>query len=601
MSCWSGVASGAEGRPAELGPLGFVFDCASRTEEPCARPLDGVYEAFRSAHLDDALALVDSLSVAAPAGSRLALRTRLAEVRVLEVRQRLPEALEAAIALTEDLADGPHRDLLASTFLLRELIHEHLGADGPARAALGHAKEIVRTEGLDRLLPDLHVRASSFERQFGDRDRARAHADSALAAASAIAAPWQRADALFLQAALTPQGRTGRRGELLGRAAASYRDAGDVAGYAYTMLNLAGTSQRRGRPAEAVTYVDSLLAFNRAAAAGAFADDRYLALAYRQRAESLATLGRHDSAYAWLARAADLEQTLAAEGQAEAVARIERAYEAASARDQLAAERRLRGFLVLGLAALGALACALLVYVARLSRARRRIAAEVDRQAVLRGEMQHRVRNNLQILVSLLEVRAEQAVNASTAEAFAAMARRVHALANVHELLNLHDGDDEVAADEYLDQLVAAFTSLLGHTVRLDVHTDVQQVALPAQVLMPIKIIVNELLTNTLKHRGGLGRPVRVEIEFSRQRALYALTYRDGGDVAAAAGGGEARYDATGGLGLYLIGSMVRQLRGRLEREGGYGLTIRFAADGSRVSGRGAATAATEAFTGTAA
>ena len=423
--------------------------------------------------------------------------------------------------------------------------------------------------------PSYLVRAASFHRLLGSRARARAYADSALAAARAVGATYDEVDAYFLRAALLPRDSFDRRADLLHRAARGGLVTGDIAGHAYTLLNLAHLERERGRTGAALAYTDSVLAFRDVAERAGYADGRYLALAYRLRSELFAGAGAPDSAYANLALAAALELAAARASSAEEVLRVEREYEASRQAAALAAERSRRWLLTYAAAALAALAGVLALYVVRLARARRRVAAEVERQTALRGELQHRVKNNLQILISLLEVRAERSVDAETADAFAAMARRVHGLAAVHELLDPHDGDGHVGARGYVEGVVAGLTPPNGADGELDVRVAVEEVDLPARTLLPVGLLLNELLTNSLKH---VARPLRIAIGLSREGGTFALAYDDGGGFLPPPSSARA-----GGLGLYLVETMVRQLRGALDRGPGGALAIRFRADGSRV------------------
>ena len=114
-------------------------------------------------------------------------------------------------------------------------------------------------------------------------------------------------------------------------------------------------------------------------------------------------------------------------------------------------------------------------------------------------ELQHRVKNNLQMITSLIRSEARNLQNDESSESFSRLAGRVNALAVLYDALSQDRTDDHVDLGAYLGQIASAI--MQAHAtegVRLDTKMDTLQVSI--NVAMPIGLVVNEVLTNALKH-----------------------------------------------------------------------------------------------------
>ena len=117
---------------------------------------------------------------------------------------------------------------------------------------------------------------------------------------------------------------------------------------------------------------------------------------------------------------------------------------------------------------------------------------------VLLKELQHRVKNNLQMITSLIRSEA-RSQNGESSAGFSRLAGRVNALAVLYDALSRNEGDDRVDLGAYLGQIAAAV--MQAHAVegvRLDTKIDSWTVSV--NVAMPAGLVVNEVLTNSLKH-----------------------------------------------------------------------------------------------------
>ncbi|MEZ5906078.1 MAG: histidine kinase dimerization/phosphoacceptor domain -containing protein [Geminicoccaceae bacterium] len=236
--------------------------------------------------------------------------------------------------------------------------------------------------------------------------------------------------------------------------------------------------------------------------------------------------------------------------------------------------------IVAGLAALSALS------LLALGELRRRLqheadAAEVaqsretaDRRAMLYQELNHRVKNSLQLIESLLRLHGRER-DAGSRDLLDDIARRVHAIAEVHRQLDSVTGDGSVDVARLLRRLTSG-SGIAPPERGIEVHCSAEPVELPADRAIPLALIVVEAVTNAVKHAFPEDRPAvpaaRVEVMLRVEGPMARLAVSDNG-IGQAAG-----LPPDQGLGLRLLDALAGQLGGSIERfyEAGTTLVVTF-------------------------
>jgi two-component sensor histidine kinase len=187
-----------------------------------------------------------------------------------------------------------------------------------------------------------------------------------------------------------------------------------------------------------------------------------------------------------------------------------------------------------------------------LEKAKRALEAQVKQKELLLNEANHRVKNSLQIVSSILHLQLPHAKSPEAADALRSAGARVMAIAAVHE--RLYTGSDVrvVSLDEFLESLCEEIGRALGCSE--DIKVDFAPVQVPTDMAVPLALIVNELLTNAIKY----GRPPwRVMLRPGPQHAL-TLSVSD-------AGQGPSPGQPQTGMGSRIVQAFVRQLGARVE------------------------------------
>ena len=202
-----------------------------------------------------------------------------------------------------------------------------------------------------------------------------------------------------------------------------------------------------------------------------------------------------------------------------------------------------------------------------------KLSHSLEQQIMLQGEIHHRVKNNLQVIISLLELQKEDIKDENTRNGLDAMSSRIYAIAAVHDVL--YQGQEGQLVDflNYTKKLCSHLQQAMARE-DLTFKLKIPEQLFNLDTLIPLGIMLNELITNSFKYGRQKGSPVRVDIQLEPEQNGFYLYYKDNGP-GFPSGHLQGR---EGGLGAYLIRSMARQLKGQVEsqNEGGASYTIFF-------------------------
>ena len=197
-----------------------------------------------------------------------------------------------------------------------------------------------------------------------------------------------------------------------------------------------------------------------------------------------------------------------------------------------------------------------------------RKSAESKIHAVM-SELHHRVKNNMQMLQSLLGAAQRETPSPEAREVLAAAMRRVGAMSAAQQsLYSVSPAQFDVRA--FLESLCSNANQSFGR--RSDITITKASGTLPNDAAVPLALIVNELITNAVQHgRGECGR-VGIKIELHKDDDEWVLSVTDDGP------GFDLKETGRRASGLGLVSGLARQLRGRLDvtRAQGAHCVVRF-------------------------
>jgi two-component system, sensor histidine kinase PdtaS len=153
-----------------------------------------------------------------------------------------------------------------------------------------------------------------------------------------------------------------------------------------------------------------------------------------------------------------------------------------------------------------------------------RIRAALREKDILLGEVHHRVKNNLQIVYSLLGLQAARVADQATQDLLRDSQNRIHSMALIHQTLYGSQDFESVDFALFIGTLLSALIGSYGiDTDRIAIRVDVEPVRLPIDVAVPCGLVVNELITNALKHAFRNRDHGEIRIALTRQSGNEAL------------------------------------------------------------------------------
>jgi PAS domain S-box-containing protein len=183
-----------------------------------------------------------------------------------------------------------------------------------------------------------------------------------------------------------------------------------------------------------------------------------------------------------------------------------------------------------------------------------------EKEALLR-EVHHRVKNNLQVITSLLNLQAQQLESKAVLTLFEETRNRVQSIASIHELLYRSEHVAAIDIIAYARQLAPDLVRFYGLEHRIEVEVAGGNVTLDLERAVPYGLLLNELVTNACKHAFPPSQKGRIRLLFRRDADQIELTVSDDGK------GLPANFDfrRSDSLGLKLVRGLTRQLRGTVE------------------------------------
>jgi two-component sensor histidine kinase len=187
-------------------------------------------------------------------------------------------------------------------------------------------------------------------------------------------------------------------------------------------------------------------------------------------------------------------------------------------------------------------------------RSQRLLQAALERHQVLLKEMNHRIKNSLSIVSSMLRLQSSNTSTSTATEQLEAAALRVHAVARAHERLYQTDDVEHLDIGRYIEQVCGDVDESVAHCeILVDAQHDI---LIATDKAIPLALMVNELITNAAKHAYESQSGCKIWVGVIRDGATTRVSVRDEGT------GLPAQFDLakSKGLGMRLLRAFLQQL-----------------------------------------
>lgn len=204
--------------------------------------------------------------------------------------------------------------------------------------------------------------------------------------------------------------------------------------------------------------------------------------------------------------------------------------------------------------------------------AEKRIKLSLKEKEMLLKEVHHRVKNNLQVIISILKLQYNRTADDDTRESLKDCQARVYSMALVHEKMYRSDSLAIIDIKEYLSDLskdiIMEYSELVGRvTVSVTAEKDL---CFDLDTIVPCALITSELLTNSLKYAFPEKRKGHITIDISGKTPPYIYTYRDDGVGIPP----DYNPETSNTLGVKIVKSLTRQMHGDLSIKNNAGTEI---------------------------
>lgn len=524
------------------------------------------------------------------------IKVRVREAELLEKNEKNELALKKLLEVGALAMNKKMYIEAADINLSLARLYEKIGLDKECREKLDFANQIIIQYSIDSLYPRYYIRQSSYHRIYADRDSAELYTKQALQSATSNNQETHIATAHMLSGFFAQDSSDERALWHYEQAAEYWQNTGDYNGYGAMMRAITTIYLDQNNTEEALKYNNLNIKANRLAKTHSINADYVFYDTYHKRAEIYDKMQMRDSAMYYYALSYKLEtEYLKDLGQKE-ILLIKEQYENQIEENLLAEQQKiikdktfiqrlLTGLLTLLL--LGGFG--ILYYYRKLSKQQNitkkqsetitnkndQLQSALASQNLLMSEIHHCVKNNLQVIIGLIELQIENESNPKIKANSQTIINRIFSISALHERLYQERNFEKIRLDQYIDSIYDHFKILTkGNQSPLFQH-QVADISLDINRLMPIGIIITELITNSIKHGNQSGRQLVINTTMTNpNKNNIKINYSDNGP-----GYASTSLDMdTNSSGFYLIKSMVRQMQGHIElhNDSGAHVTIVF-------------------------
>lgn len=203
------------------------------------------------------------------------------------------------------------------------------------------------------------------------------------------------------------------------------------------------------------------------------------------------------------------------------------------------------------------------------------LSKTLEQKQMLFSELQHRVKNNLQHVISILEIQKESADYNNIDELIRSNQNRIHSIALLHKKLNVSDNVSDVDLKRYITELSELVKdSYDNHKKKIHLNIKCEVETISIEKALPIGLIITELVSNSMKHafkNRNIGI-IHIELTKDKDSGQNIFYYADNGD------GFDFNKSNEKGLGQEIIKGLIDQLDGTVtaKSDNGFELTVEF-------------------------
>lgn len=507
------------------------------------------------------------------------LQVLLRQAFIQERIERDKEALETLLFVNEEAKTNGFHEISCKANLQLALIYEKNGDDDYCQKSLDQALDLCKKYGLEKLYSRYYVRKSSSYRVTQRPDSALIFAHTGLEYALKNNMADDIMDSYLLLGLLYAKLDYNKSIKYQLLTIDEYLKRDDLNKVSLTYNNLTRLSLQHDDLENAFKYNDSSFVYLERTKESNFTDiDKYKAPLLLQKSKLFEMAGKLDSAMLYLKEFYAIEIEMFRKSNSAEVKRITQQFENDKKESIIKTKDAWLTFSIfLGIIIAG-FAVALYFQNRKINAQNKLINSQVEelkknleQKQILLSELQHRVKNNLQYVISILEIQKESINFNNIDELIRENINRIQSMALLHHRLSINENINEVNIGVYLQELTSLVRESylnLNNRVSIVTHCSIEKVNLDAA--LPLGLIIVELISNSIKHAFQTKVDGLIEISLWTEKLTgkKILNYTDNGK------GFNFHMTDSNGLGLEIIKGLIDQLNGEARINPGDGFQI---------------------------
>ncbi len=469
-------------------------------------------------------------------------------VRILERTGQHEQALKESERWRNESSFLPYYK--GQMLIVKALVYEKIGNSTECIAALNEVARLIHQNNWPRLEAEYLVRRSSYHRILGNQDSARLYALRALPLALKSGSAWHIGDS-YLLLSFTDSAFEARVGNMQ-KALKAYKQLKDTSGVGLAYLNLFSYYLKNSLTSKAAMYLDSAAGYTKTdnfldLRSSYYSDLSYFLegqgrfeeslIAYKtatQLLDEMATVARNALSYSEKYRLEYNQQR-----ELEAI-RLDNEMD----QDKLREERNNVIFYLVVITVL--LGTTLYFYFEKrkggkiiledkktIEKRNKDLEKLLEGNDLLLNELHHRVKNNLQFIISMISLQVENSKLPNVKQALETVLGRVGAIASVHEKL-FNGGDTEAKVNQvsYINNIIENLRQII-EVKDINIHFESDEVFLETSRSIALGLIVTELVTNSMKHAFGKNdelKNILISLKSTKGENFVELNFSDNGN-----------------------------------------------------------------------
>lgn len=545
----------------------------------------GQAEALKLLHQADSLLQIEQEEMAIPILKEvesMKLTSSAVKLQLQYLKGSYYNSLEDITKVAEALLDLPERAekekefrLSVLSHILLALINEKTDDLQASKKHLNKADMLIKTYGLDSLYAWYCVRKSSIYRFSEMPDSAIHYAQLAISYGEKYGQMRPLSDGYLLMGILHSKEPKQSSGYFQS-ALKIYKQGQNFKGISTVYLHLSNIHLKTGDLGQALMYNDSAVGISNL---------KYLPILYyvwKIRSEIYQQNNKLDSAFYFYKKYSDGMILQAYKQEGEKIKTLTEGYELDKKNSTIRIkEKQLKITLLISIL-IALTSMALYKQNKRIKKQNIQIQSQfeelnklIKQKQILLKEMQHRVKNNLQHVLSPMDIQGESLTYNTISEVIRENQNRVHSMALLHNKLSYLDGTDTVNFEEYLQELAALIkAAYFDPEKEINIQIDCSVKQLDIDTAIPLGLVAVELLSNSFKHafKNNTKGEILLSLSFEIISGKKLLIYRDNGC------GFNFAHPPKNGLGLELIAGLLKEINAsiHINNENGTKYTILF-------------------------